>query len=122
MYAIRSYYATAVVWIVYDYVHQYLSLNAVIVGVLMLVGMIGVIIVVLVEAHEWAEALWFKERLRRFTAMPVADSDLPMVSIHVPAYNEPPAMLIDTLDALARRITSYNVCYTKLLRLDGSGS
>ncbi|MGD8619358.1 MAG: glycosyltransferase [Gammaproteobacteria bacterium] len=94
--------ATAVVWIVYDYVHQYLSLSAVIVGVLMLVGMIGVIIVVLVEAHEWAEALWFKERRRGFIAMPVADPDLPMVSIHVPAYNEPPAMLIDTLDALAR--------------------
>src|SRR4029077_16322202 len=26
----------------------------------------------------------------------------PKVSIHVPAYNEPPAMLIETLDALAR--------------------
>jgi exo-beta-1,3-glucanase (GH17 family)/cellulose synthase/poly-beta-1,6-N-acetylglucosamine synthase-like glycosyltransferase len=94
--------ATAVVWIVYEYVHQYLTLNAVIVGVLMLVGMIGVIIVVLVEAHEWAEALWFKERRRGFTALPVADSDLPMVSVHVPAHNEPPAMLVETLDALAR--------------------
>jgi len=94
--------ATAVVWIVYDYVHQYLTLNAVIVGVLMLVGMIGVIVVLLIEAHEWAEALWFKERRRGFTALPVADSDLPLVSIHVPAHNEPPAMLIETLDALAR--------------------
>ena len=89
--------ATAVVWIVYDYVDQYLTLNAIIVGVLMLVGMTGVIIVVLIEAHEWAEALWFKERRRGFTALPVADSDLPMVSIHVPAHNEPPAMLIETL-------------------------
>jgi len=94
--------ATAAVWIVYDYVHQYLSLSAIFVGVLMLVGMIGVIIVVLIEAHEWAEALWFKERRRSFTPLPVADSDLPMVSIHVPAYNEPPDMLIETLDALAR--------------------
>ena len=29
-------------------------------------------------------------------------SPLPKVSIHVPAYNEPPQMLIETLDALAR--------------------
>ncbi len=94
--------ATAVVWIVYDYIDQYLSLNAIIVGVLMLVGMVGVIIVLLVEAHEWAEALWFKERRRGFSPLPVADSDLPMVSIHLPAHNEPPDMLIETLDALAR--------------------
>ena len=94
--------ATAVVWIVYDYAHQYLTLNTIIVGVLMLTAMIGVIIVLLVEAHEWAEALWFRERRRKFTPLPAADPDLPMVSIHVPAYNEPPAMLIETLDALAR--------------------
>ena len=30
------------------------------------------------------------------------DAQLPKVSIHVPAYNEPPEMLIETLDALAR--------------------
>jgi len=94
--------ATAAVWIVYDYLQQYLSLSAIIVGVLMLIGMIGVIMVVLVEAHEWAETLWFKERRRGFVPLPVSDAELPMVSIHVPAHNEPPEMLIETLDALAR--------------------
>jgi exo-beta-1,3-glucanase (GH17 family)/cellulose synthase/poly-beta-1,6-N-acetylglucosamine synthase-like glycosyltransferase len=94
--------ATAVVWIVYNYIHQYLSMNAIIVGVLMLFGMIGVILVVLVEAHEWAEALWVKDRHRELRVTSVDDGDLPMVSIHVPAYNEPPAMLIETLDALSR--------------------
>jgi exo-beta-1,3-glucanase (GH17 family)/cellulose synthase/poly-beta-1,6-N-acetylglucosamine synthase-like glycosyltransferase len=94
--------ATAVVWIIYDYLQQYLSLGAVIVGVLMLVGMIGVIIVLLVEAHEWAEALWVKERRRQFASVTAATGTLPMVSIHVPAYNEPPEMLIETLNALAR--------------------
>ena len=94
--------ATAVVWIVYNYTQQYLSLNAIIVGILMLVGMIGVILVVLVEAHELAETLWVKERRRLVVPRPVDDSRLPMVSIHVPAYNEPPDMLIETLDALAR--------------------
>ena len=94
--------ATAMVWIIYDYTQQYLSLTAIIVGILMLIGMIGVIVVVLVEAHEWAEALWVKERHRQFEVQPVDDRKLPMVSIHVPAYNEPPEMLIETLDALSQ--------------------
>jgi len=94
--------ATAFVWIVYDYADQYLTLSAIIVGILMLIGMIGVILVLLVEAHEWAETLWVKERRRAFSIEPVPDDALPMVSIHVPAYNEPPDMLIRTLDALSR--------------------
>jgi exo-beta-1,3-glucanase (GH17 family)/cellulose synthase/poly-beta-1,6-N-acetylglucosamine synthase-like glycosyltransferase len=94
--------ATVAVWIVYEYTRQYLTLSTVIVGLLMLVGMIGVIVVLLIEAHEWAEALWVRERRRLFRPRPIADRDLPMVSIHVPAYNEPPQMLIETLDALAR--------------------
>ncbi len=94
--------ATAAVWIVYNYLQQYMSISAIVVGILMLIGMIGVVVVVLVEAHEWAEALWVKERQRQLTPAPMDDTKLPMVSIHVPAYNEPPEMLIQTLDALAR--------------------
>ena len=94
--------ATAAVLIIHDYLQQYLSWSAIVVGVLMLIGMIGVVIVVLVEAHEWAEALWAKNRRRGFVPMPVGDAILPMVSIHVPAYNEPPEMLIETLAALAK--------------------
>jgi exo-beta-1,3-glucanase (GH17 family)/cellulose synthase/poly-beta-1,6-N-acetylglucosamine synthase-like glycosyltransferase len=94
--------ATAAVWIVYNFLHQYLSVSSIIVGILMLIGMIGVVVVVLVEAHEWAEARWVKERRRRVVPVPVDDDSLPMVSIHVPAYNEPPDMLIQTLDALSR--------------------
>ncbi|MGD2074601.1 MAG: glycosyltransferase [Gammaproteobacteria bacterium] len=94
--------ATAVVWTVYDYAHQYLTVSAVIVGVLMLIGMIGVLLVLLVEAHEWAEALWVRERRRTFLPVPVDDAALPMVSVHVPAHDEPPDMLIETLDALAK--------------------
>ncbi|WP_051360874.1 glycosyltransferase [Desulfuromonas sp. TF] len=93
--------ATAVVWIVYDYSNQYLTLANIMVGVLLILGMIGVIIVLLAEAHEWAEALWLREHRRQFMPQEVADEMLPMVSIHVPAYNEPPDMMIETLDALA---------------------
>ncbi|HHP7235600.1 MAG TPA: glycosyltransferase [Desulfobacterales bacterium] len=100
--AIVSYAAaTAAVWIVYDYIHQYLTVGTVVVGVLMLSGMVGVILVLLTEAHEWAEALWVTGRRR--SARPVDEfcGDLPFVSIHVPAYKEPPEMLKQTLDALA---------------------
>ena len=94
--------ATAAVWIVYDYTQRYLTVASVMVGLLLVFGMIGVILVLLTEAHEWAEAHWFTERRRALQPVPMDESALPMVSIHVPAYNEPPEMVIDTLDALAR--------------------
>jgi len=94
--------ATMAVWVVYDFTRQYLTAGTVIVGSLLFIGMIGVIVVLLAEAHEWAEALWVADRRRSFRPVVVADEELPMVSVHVPAYNEPPRMVIATLDALAR--------------------
>ncbi|MGD2062300.1 MAG: glycosyltransferase [Nitrospirota bacterium] len=94
--------ATTAVWIVYEYSQQYLTVGAVLVGLLLLAGMVGVMVLLLTEAHEWAEALWVTERRRPFRPVSLPDRDLPRVSIHVPAYNKPPGMLINTLDALAR--------------------
>ncbi|MEJ2528784.1 MAG: glycosyltransferase [Gammaproteobacteria bacterium] len=92
---------TVVVWIAYDYSRQYMTIAAVIVGIFLMLGMLGVIMVLLIEAHEWAETLWVRGRRRELIPISVDDDKLPMVSIHVPAYNEPPDMLIDTLNALA---------------------
>ncbi|MGW8192655.1 MAG: glycosyltransferase [Desulforhopalus sp.] len=94
--------ATGAVWIVYSYSRQYLTLPTLLVGVLMMIGLIGVIVILLAEAHEWAEAIWGSMQRRSFTRDDVGDDDLPMVSVHVPAYNEPPEMMIETLNALAR--------------------
>ncbi|MCO6412116.1 MAG: glycosyltransferase [Thiogranum sp.] len=94
--------ATAAVYVIYDYTNQYLTITTIVVGILLILGMIGVIVVLLAEAHEWAEALWVHDHRRIFRPQRVADDRLPMVSVHVPAYNEPPDMLIETLDALAR--------------------
>jgi exo-beta-1,3-glucanase (GH17 family)/cellulose synthase/poly-beta-1,6-N-acetylglucosamine synthase-like glycosyltransferase len=95
--------ATAAVWIVYDYIHQYLTVTTTLVGILMLTGMVGVILVLLTEAHEWAESLWVTGWRRSVQPVPeCCPETLPFVSIHVPAYNEPPDMLKQTLDALAR--------------------
>jgi len=92
--------ATVSVWATYDYVHRYITLSTVIVGLLIVLGMIGVVVVLLTEAHEWAEALWVSRRRRRLEQKEVDPADLPMVSIHVPTYNEPPDMVKKTLDAL----------------------
>jgi exo-beta-1,3-glucanase (GH17 family)/cellulose synthase/poly-beta-1,6-N-acetylglucosamine synthase-like glycosyltransferase len=93
--------ATGAVWIVYSYTQQYLTVSAVVIGFLMLIGLIGVAIVLLTEAHEWAEAIWSKATRRAFTPVEVPDEQLPLVSVHVPAYNEPPDMMMETLNALA---------------------
>ncbi len=93
---------TVVVWIAYDYTRQYMTLGSVAVGLVMLIGMLGVIMVLFIEAHEWAETLWVKGRRRTLKPISMSDGELPMVSIHVPAYNEPPDMLKETLNALAK--------------------
>jgi exo-beta-1,3-glucanase (GH17 family)/cellulose synthase/poly-beta-1,6-N-acetylglucosamine synthase-like glycosyltransferase len=96
MYAI----STAAVWIVYDYTRLYMTPATAIVGLLLLVGGIGVIVLIMAETHEWAESLWLRKWRRPFTLRAVPDDELPFVSIHVPAYNEPPELLAETLDAL----------------------
>ncbi len=95
---------TFVVWMVYDFQQQYMTVSTLVVGVVLLFAATGAILVILAEAHEWAESLWIKKWRRLPQPAPpesVADEALPMVSIHVPAYNEPPAMMIETINALA---------------------
>jgi exo-beta-1,3-glucanase (GH17 family)/cellulose synthase/poly-beta-1,6-N-acetylglucosamine synthase-like glycosyltransferase len=90
------------VWVCYDFTQQYMTVTSVIAGVLLLLGMLGVMLVLLAEAHEWAEAHWVEYRRRLGAPVLKPSARPPKVSIHVPAYNEPPDMLIETLDALAR--------------------
>ncbi|MDX9862545.1 MAG: glycosyltransferase, partial [Rhodospirillales bacterium] len=91
------------VWIGFQYFNQYLTPLSISVGVVLFVGFLGLAVVLLTEAHEMAEAAWVKMRRRPFApAAAPAGAPLPKVSIHVPAYNEPPEMMIDTLNALAR--------------------
>jgi exo-beta-1,3-glucanase (GH17 family)/cellulose synthase/poly-beta-1,6-N-acetylglucosamine synthase-like glycosyltransferase len=93
--------STAAVLLVYDYTQQYMTPLTTAVGVLLLIGGIGVLVLLSAEAHEWAESLWLKRWRRAFPRREVPDAWLPLVSLHVPAYNEPPGLLIETLDALA---------------------
>ena len=93
--------ASGAVWVVYDYTSQYLTVVTVLVGLVMSCGMIGVIAVLLTEAHEWAEARWIIRWRRPFRPLVMTDEALPMVSLHVPTHNEPPEMVIETLNGLA---------------------
>lgn len=93
--------ATVLVWIIYDYSQQYLTVTSLIVGALLVIGMLGVVTILLTEAHEWAEAHWYTVRRRQLQPGKLNPAHIPKVSIHVPAYNEPAQMMIETLDALA---------------------
>ena len=94
--------ATGTVWVIYDYTQQYLTPTSIIVGSLLILGMLGVIAVLFAEAHEWAEAHWAGAHARLLIPRPPPKPADRKVSVHVPAYNEPPHMLIETLDALSR--------------------
>lgn len=93
--------ATALVLVIYDYSQKYLTVASALIGLILILGMLFVIAVLLTETHEWAEAHWATWRRRKFRRRSDAGF-APKVSIHVPTHNEPPAMLIETLNALAR--------------------
>ncbi|NEV61461.1 glycosyltransferase [Thiorhodococcus minor] len=93
--------STGAVWIVYDYTRQYMTPATAGVGLLLLVGGVGVIVLLMAEAHEWAESVWLRKWRRPFPRRLLPDAELPFVSVHVPAYNEPPELLKETLDGLA---------------------
>lgn len=92
---------SVLVWIAYDYSQQYSTWFSLIVGGLLALGVLGVAIVLLTEAHELAEAVWTRKRRRPFPPVEASEAYRPKVSVHVPCYNEPPAMVNATLDALA---------------------
>jgi exo-beta-1,3-glucanase (GH17 family)/cellulose synthase/poly-beta-1,6-N-acetylglucosamine synthase-like glycosyltransferase len=93
--------ATLLVVIAYDYSNQYITVFGVFMGIFLALGAIGIVIVLFTEAHELAEATWIHKRRRPFAGVDSDDAYRPKVSVHVPCYNEPPEMLMRTLDALA---------------------
>jgi exo-beta-1,3-glucanase (GH17 family)/cellulose synthase/poly-beta-1,6-N-acetylglucosamine synthase-like glycosyltransferase len=66
-------------------------------GILLVGSLAGA--VMMTEGVEMAHSLW---RTRRRPLVVANNASKPFVSIHVPCYNEPPELLRDTLDALAK--------------------
>lgn len=102
---------STLVYMAYQILDPYASIGTIILGVILSLSAIGVATVLFVEAHEWAEAVWVMRRKRPFG--PAAELDNghhPKVSIHVPCYNEPPEMVIETINALRNlRYDNYEV-------------
>ncbi|MFK7993176.1 MAG: glycosyltransferase family 2 protein [Granulosicoccus sp.] len=93
--------STAVVWMVYDYSQKYMTWEQVVVGVGLLAAAFCITIVLLAEAHEWAEAIWNRRQREEIVKLGEQDNTAtPKVSIHVPIHKEPPEMVIATLAAL----------------------
>jgi len=86
----------------YEYLDRYWTVPSVLAAVLLLAGIAGMILLVLIEAHEWAEAQ-FKKPARLAVGPPDWPTlPRPKISIHVPTHREPPAMVIETLRGLAK--------------------
>lgn len=102
---------SALVIIAHNILDPYASVTTIVFGVVLALSAIGVITVMMVEAHEWAEAMWSLGRKRHFGPVTLAEGEAePRVSIHIPCYNEPPEMVIATLDALqALEYSNYEV-------------
>jgi exo-beta-1,3-glucanase (GH17 family)/cellulose synthase/poly-beta-1,6-N-acetylglucosamine synthase-like glycosyltransferase len=65
--------------------------------------LVPLIIIALARIDELAEITFGRKPLRLIPAPPlVPEAATPKVSIHIPAHNEPPEMLKQTLDAIAR--------------------
>lgn len=94
--------STAIVWMVYDYSQKYMTWDQVLLGIGLLLAALCITIILLAEAHEWAEAMWNRRHTRQKAHAPSLNASQPKVSIHVPTYNEPAEMVIETLAALRR--------------------
>jgi exo-beta-1,3-glucanase (GH17 family) len=71
--------------------------------VVLLPSLVAMVAILLVNGFEFTEVLWNRGWLRRFTPLPALKPDEePFVSIHLPCHNEPPEMVIATLESLAQ--------------------
>jgi exo-beta-1,3-glucanase (GH17 family)/cellulose synthase/poly-beta-1,6-N-acetylglucosamine synthase-like glycosyltransferase len=80
----------------------YLSAAAATVWVVLALFQALLLILLTADSFELAETIWGRAWRRRPTVLPSFDDEkLPMVSLHLPICNEPPAMVALTLDGLA---------------------
>ncbi|MGH6952585.1 MAG: glycosyltransferase, partial [Alphaproteobacteria bacterium] len=95
--------ASAVVWAGHLGLARYFTPSTIVSWLVLCLAFGLVIVVLLTEGFELVEALWRSQWRRRFpaAAAPV-EGFAPKVSIHVPTCDEPPQMVIQTLEALAR--------------------
>jgi exo-beta-1,3-glucanase (GH17 family)/cellulose synthase/poly-beta-1,6-N-acetylglucosamine synthase-like glycosyltransferase len=91
---------TAAVMVAFAYDERYLSQTDRFVLLLLGPAALLLLLILVTEGLELSECLSLNRRQRRDSTTPMPL--LPKISIHVPCYNEPPAMMIEVLDALSR--------------------
>jgi exo-beta-1,3-glucanase (GH17 family)/cellulose synthase/poly-beta-1,6-N-acetylglucosamine synthase-like glycosyltransferase len=70
--------------------------------VLLFPAQLAIILILLINGFEFTEVLWRPRWLREFRMLPPDEpAQQPFVSVHLACYNEPPEMVILTLDSLA---------------------
>ncbi|HET6586736.1 MAG TPA: glycosyltransferase [Oleiagrimonas sp.] len=70
--------------------------------ILLFPAQIAILAVLLINGFEFTEVLWRKRWIRHYTLLdPEPPATQPFVSIHLACYNEPPDMVMVTLDSLA---------------------
>ncbi len=94
---------SAIVMVIDSGLRTYMSPGIALMWAMLLPLLFMLFLVVLAEGLELSEVIWASRRKRHFLPFKTdIERSWPKVSIHVPAYNEPPEMLKKTLDSLAR--------------------
>jgi exo-beta-1,3-glucanase (GH17 family)/cellulose synthase/poly-beta-1,6-N-acetylglucosamine synthase-like glycosyltransferase len=98
--------ASALVWGLYAGAGVYMTVAGALAFAAVSLALALVLVLMVVEGFEMAELLWLRQLSRLFPAVapvgPAAGPIAPKVSIHLPICNEPPGMVIETLQALNR--------------------
>ncbi|HKY01560.1 MAG TPA: glycosyltransferase, partial [Burkholderiales bacterium] len=93
--------ATLIVWLIGVPFEFYLDWFDWTMFFLLLPALIAMIAVLLANAFEFTEVFWRRAWKREFIPVHDPEAPRPFVSVHLACYNEPPAMVILTLESLA---------------------
>jgi exo-beta-1,3-glucanase (GH17 family)/cellulose synthase/poly-beta-1,6-N-acetylglucosamine synthase-like glycosyltransferase len=94
--------ASILVWAVLAALSENLISTTSLAWVALILAQVVLLAVLLVDGYELTEVVWANQWQRNFLPHETPPRhDAPKVSIHVPCYNEPPHMVIETLNALA---------------------
>jgi len=94
---------SVLVWTGYVGVNQYFSFGTGMMWALLVPLLVMLLVMLLAEGIEVAEVIWSRRFKRRFLPhVGEYAGKLPKVSLHLPTYNEPPHLVIETLDSLAK--------------------
>lgn len=95
--------ASVILWSAAVAAQQYQTGISLVFWTLLLLMQAMAVVILLTESMEIAEVLWHRKGKRTFKPLQTpAGFTFPKVSVHLPIHNEPPEMVRETLEALAR--------------------